>query len=402
MLNKEIFLDEKIWREEWHKRNALIQRRCSRCAYHDQTPGIVFDEKGICNYCYQQDQLTQQYPGGTKGQSDFLHIVETIKKEGKKQAYDVIVGVSGGCDSSYLISLAKEVGLRPLAVHFDNTWNSTIAVQNIQKVLQKLNVELWTHVVNNEEYDDLYLAILKAGVPDLEAPTDLALASTLNIAASKFKVRYVFEGHSFKSEGLSPLGWLYMDAQYVQDMHQKFGCLKQLKTYPHMWFSRQLKWMLFNRLKKIRPLWYLDYNKEAVKADLVKKFGWEWYGGHHLENRMTAFYHSYFLPRRFNIDQRVNGYSALIRSGQMNRTEALEILTEPPNCDLELVEMIKRRWKLSNEDFVALMTLPIKKYTDYKTYKPLFEKLRPFFYLMAKMELIPWSFYIKYTAKSGK
>ena len=164
-----------------------------------------------------------------------------------------------------------------------------------------------------------------------------------------------------------------------------------------MWFSLQLKWMLLNRFKKIRPLWYLDYDKEAEKKVLSEEFGWKWYGGHHLENRMTAFYHSFFLPRKFNIDQRANGFSAMVRTNQMDRDDALEQLKLPPNCDLELVEMIKKRWGYSNETFSSLLSQPHHFYTDFETYKPLFEQLRPFFYLMAKMEVIPWSFYIKYT-----
>jgi len=399
VVNPTIFRDETTWLTEWHHKNKS-RKRCSRCVYDEFTPNISFDAHGVCNYCYQHDQLSKQYPGGDAGQRDFTAIVETIKQAGKNKPYDVIVGVSGGCDSSYLVTLAKDVGLRPLAVHFDNTWNSTTAVENISNVLDKLNVELWTYVVDNHEYDDLYLALLKAGVPDLEAPTDLGLASTLNMAASKFGVQYIFEGHSFRSEGLSPLGWLYMDAKYVYNIHREFGTLSKLKTYPYMWLTRQFKWMLYNRFKKIRPLWYLDYNKDEVKKRLTEQFGWKWYGGHHLENRMTAFYHTYFLPRRFGIDQRVNGFSALVRSGQMNRFEAIEQLESPPPCDLNLVEMIKKRWKLTDDAFVALMTLPHKRYTDYKTYKKTFERLRPLFYLMAKFELIPWSFYVKYTAKT--
>lgn len=399
MLNREIFINEQAWLTEWKEQKQSLLR-CQRCAYDALTAGIVFDAKGVCNYCHQHDQLIAQYPGGRKGESDFSQIVDKIKKAGKRKPYDVIVGVSGGCDSSYLITLAKDAGLRPLAVHFDNTWNSTIAVENISNLLEKLKVELWTYVVDNQEYDDLYLAMLKAGVSDIEAATDLALAVTLNTAASKFNIQYILEGHSFRSEGISPLGWMYMDAKYLYHVHKQFGQLPKLHTYPYMWLSLQFKWMLINRFKKVRPLWYLDYNKEEAKRKLSKDYGWQWYGGHHLENRITAFYHTYFLPRRFGIDQRANGFSALVRSGQMDRSQAIQQLETPPDCDLDLVDMIKKRWKLSEEDFLQLMTLPRKKYTDYKTYKKTFEKLKPVFYLMAKLELIPWSFYVKYTAKS--
>ncbi len=398
-MNERIFIDEKAWEEEWFsRRKRATQKRCNRCLYDAATPGISFDAKGMCSYCQTHDQLMEQYQSEA-GKAEFYKIVDKIKYDGRKKQYDLIVGVSGGADSSYLIYLAKELGLRPLAVHFDNTWNSTIAVENIHHVLNKLNVDLWTHVVDNDEYDDLYRAILQAGVPDLEAPTDLALAVTLNTAAIKHGIKYIFEGHSFKTEGISPLGWLYMDAKYVHSMHKQYGKLKNLKTYPYMWLSKQLKWMLWSRLKKIRPFWYLDYQKEEAKKMLTEKFAWQWYGGHHLENRITNFYHTYFIVRRFNIDNRINGYAAMVRSGQMDRQVGLELLESVPTCDPTLVELVKKRLGLSDNEFLTFMTQPQRTYKEFKTYKPTFEKMRPFFYLMAKMNLIPMSFYLKYTAK---
>lgn len=400
-LDRAIFVDESAWDAEWQRRyNSIERKRCKRCLYDQTTPAISFDANGVCSYCHTHDQLMAQYQSAS-GKAEFDNIVKKIKHEGRHKKYDVIVGVSGGADSSYMIHLAKEYGLRPLAVHFDNTWNSTIAVENINNVLDKLNVELWTHVVDNREYDDLYLAILKAGVPDLEAPTDLALAVTLNMAAVKYGIKYVFEGHSFVTEGISPLGWLYMDAKYIDSMHRQYGTLGRLNSYPYMWLSRQLKWMLFNRLKKIRPFWYLDYRKEEAKQFLTDQYGWQWYGGHHLENRITNFYHTYFIARRFNIDGRINGYAAMVRSGQMDREEGIAKLATAPKCDPEIVNLVKKRFNLTDTEFLDLMVQPQRTYKDYKTYKPVFERMRPFFYVMAKMNLIPMSFYIKYTSKSA-
>lgn len=399
-MNERIFIDDAAWQEDWERRHLVKKNRCTRCLYDEDTPAIKFDSQGVCSYCHTHDQLMQQYQSET-GRKEFANIVKTIKADGKNKAYDVIVGVSGGADSSYMIYLAKELGLRPLAVHFDNTWNSTIAVENISNVLEKLNVELWTHVVDNQEYDDLYRAILKAGVPDLEAPTDLALAATLNTAAVKYGIKYIFEGHSFKTEGISPLGWLYMDAKYVHSMHQTYGDLKKLYSYPHMWLSKQLKWMLWNRLKKIRPFWYIEYEKEEAKKFLTEKFNWQWYGGHHLENRMTNFYHTYFIARRFNIDGRVNGFAALVRSGQMSREEGIEKLSQAPMCDPEIVELVKKRLNIADNEFIQLMTQQKRFYKEFNTYKPTFEKMRPFFYVMAKMNMIPMSFYMKYTIKDN-
>lgn len=397
-MDEQIYKDETAWENEWQIRQSIPRKRCTRCLYSEVTPRITFDSQGVCNYCHIHDQLMHEYQGKS-GKDKFNQIVSQIKHDGKNKPYDIIVGVSGGADSSYMIYLAKELGLRPLAVHFDNTWNSTIAVENIDNVLKALNIPLWTHVVDNFEYDDLYRAIMLAGVPDLETPTDLALAATLNIAAIKHDIKYVFEGHSFKTEGIAPLGWPYMDAKYLDSMHKQYGKLGRLKTYPYMWLSKQLKWMLWNRLKKIRPFWYLDYQKEETKKMLAEKFNWQWYGGHHLENRITNFYQTYFLARRFNRDSRLNGYSALVRSGQMDRSEGLASLASAPKCDPTIVDLVKKRLGFSDDEFIKVMTQPSRTFRDFKTYKPVFEKMRPFFYVMAKMNLVPMSFYLKYTKK---
>src|SRR5437763_716652 len=157
-----------------------MTRRCTRCLYDESVPSITFDENGVCNYCHTHDSLAAEYPVGADGQARLQKIADQIRHDGRGKQYDVVVGVSGGCDSSYLLYLTKHVlGLRPLAVHFDNTWNSTTAVANIQRVLKALDVDLYTYVVDNEEYDDIYRSFLKAGVADIEAPTDIGLATVL-------------------------------------------------------------------------------------------------------------------------------------------------------------------------------------------------------------------------------
>ena len=388
------------WLAQWAEQAARPVLRCARCLYDENTPAIIFDENGVCNYCQMADDLDREYPAGQEGERILESLAEKIRRAGRRKKYDVVVGVSGGCDSSCLVIKAKELGLRPLAAHFDNTWNSTIAVQNIHSVLEKLNVDLFTYVVDNAEYRDIQRAFLRAGVPDLESPTDLGLASTLYMAASKYGVKYIFEGHSFRTEGVSPLGWLYMDAKYVRSVHRQYG-ERKMKTYPSMWFRRQMKWRLLNRIKFIRPLYYINHNKEAAKRMLSEQYGWQWYGGHHLENRITNFYHTYFMPRRFGIDQRLNGFSALVRSGQMSRQEGLDGISRPPDVDFELVDLVKKRLGLDDETFERLMTQPIRTWREFKTYKPMFERLRPMFWVMYKMDLLPKSFYIKYTSKDN-
>ena len=373
-------------------------KECTRCTYTDAMPNIVFDEEGVCNYCKQSDLFDETYPIGAEGRQRLEKLAEDIKKAGKGKQFDCAIGVSGGCDSSYLLHLMKELGLRPLAVHFDNTWNSAIATQNIKTMLDQLDIELFTLVVDNKEYDDLYRSFLLAGVPDIETPTDIGLATTMYIACEKYKIKYVIDGHSFRTEGITPLGHLYMDGKYIESVHKAYGKLP-MKTFPNLWFHKFLKWMVFNRIKRVRPLYYIDYNKAEAKKFLQEKYGWQWYGGHHLENRFTAFYHSYFMPKRFKLDQRVNEVAALVRHGQMTKEEGKAMLAEAPFLEDGVFELVKKRLGFSDDEFEEVMNLPIKTYKDFKTYKQLFERLRPFFYVMQKLELVPKSFYEKYTIK---
>ena len=372
------------------------ENRCTRCLFDSTVPDLTFDAKGVCNYCRWQDELERQYPQGAEGERRLREIVDRIKAEGKRKPYDVVVGISGGCDSSYMLWRAKEWGLRPLAVHFDNTWDSTIAVENIQSLLSKLDVDLFTYVVDNEEYDDIYRSFLKAGTRDTECPTDIGLAATLNRACDEYRIKNIFEGHSFRTEGFCPLGWLYMDGRYIRSVQRAYGT-RPLKTYPNMPMRSMLRWMVLSGITKYRPLYYLDYQKEEAKKQLSAQFEWKWYGGHHLENRFTAFYWTYLMPRRFGIDGRLLGYSGLVRSGQMERDEALDLIRAPIIYDPELVAMVKKRLGFDDSEFEALMEQPIRTYREFRTYKTTFERMRPVFWALAKAERIPRTFYMRYT-----
>lgn len=370
---------------------------CSRCIYDESVPSIHFDDDGVCNYCHMVDSLIKEYhTGEPEGENTMLAIIDEIKKEGKDKKYDCIIGLSGGTDSSYMVYWALKNGLRPLAVHYDNTWNTAIATENIRKVLSKLNVDLYTWVVNNKEADDIFRAFFLADVPELDASTDLALAETMYRAASKFKVKYILEGHSFIAEGISPLGKNYFDGKYIKSIHKKFG-RKSLKTYPLMTFAKFIKWTTIKRIQKIRPLWYIKYSKEEARTFLEKEFGWEYYGGHHLENRMTAFNHSYYFPKKFEIDYRNNSLSASVRNGKMKREVAIdEYYNKPPYLEPELIEYFKKRLGFSDVEFEIIMKRPPKYWYEYPTYKKRFELLRPFFYILMKSHLVPRSFYMKY------
>jgi N-acetyl sugar amidotransferase len=370
---------------------------CNRCIYDDHIPYITFDSEGICNYCRQVEQLEIEYPTGEKGKQILEKLITQMKKEGHGKPYDVVVGVSGGCDSSYMLYLAKDCGLRPLAAHFDNTWNSKIAVENIHNILKTLNIDLYTHVVDNQEYCDIFKSFLKASVPDIDTPSDIGLATTHYLAAVKYGIKYIWEGHSFRTEGISPHGWFYMDAKYIQTIQEQFGSCK-LDTFPNLWMSQWLlNWTIMKGIKKIRPLYYVDYDKEKTKQFLSTTLGWKWYGGHHMENRTAYFTNNYYLPRKFNIDLRYSEYSALVRAGKMARQEALQQISEPKPFDQGILDEVKKRLNFTDAEFMKIMASPPKTYRDYKTYKQTFERMRPLFWIMYKLNLVPKSFFMKYT-----
>lgn len=369
---------------------------CTRCIYDERVPSIYFDEQGVCNYCHQVESLVEQYgTGRPKGEAVFSDIIEDIKRTGKGKPYDCILGVSGGTDSSYLAYLAKEWGLRPLAVHYDNTWNSAIATMNIHKVLSGLDIDLYTHVVANKEADDIFRAFFLSGVAEIEAATDLGYAYLLRQVASIYSIKYILEGHSFIEEGITPLGRNYFDGRYIQSIHRKFGRLK-METYPLMTFSRFLRSAVFSQVKFIRPLWYIKYSKAEAKVFLQEQFDWKYYGGHHLENRMTAFYHSVYLPQKFGGDMRNNTLAARVRNGSMSREDAWAEYNQPPLIEDELVSYFKKRLDIPDEQYEEIMATPPKNWTDFPTYKRRFERLRPLFLILAKANLVPMSFYLKY------
>jgi N-acetyl sugar amidotransferase len=367
---------------------------CSRCIFDENTPGIVFDERGVCNYCHQHDQLAQEYPTGDEGNKRLQKLANKIKSDGKGKEFDCVVGVSGGCDSSYLCYITKELGLRPLAAHFDNTWNSKIAVENIHAVLKKLDIELYTYVVDNQEFNEMAKSFLYASVPEIDALTDIGLTTTLYMAADQHHVKYIFNGHSFRTEGLMPLGMFYFDGKYIDSVYKQFGNRK-MKSFPNLWLSTWMKYLL-KGIKRYRPLYYVDYNKEEIKNFLNRELDWQWYGGHHMENRYTIFNHD-LLRNKFNIDQRYVEFSALVRSEQMSRKDALEEVQKKMPYDEEIVMEVKKRLSIPDEEFQRILRLPKKTYKDYETYHETFKRMRSFFWLMYKFDLIPKSFYIKYT-----
>ena len=370
-----------------------LYRRCTRCLYDTTIPNIKFDEEGVCEYCKIHDQMEKEYPTGHEGLEKLRELSEEIKKDGKGKMYDVVVGVSGGCDSSYLLYTAKQYGLRCLAVHFDNGWNTEVAKKNMAIVCESLQTTLYTVSVDREEFNDICLSFLKSGVGDLDIANDIGLTEALYRAADLFDVKHIFIGHSFRTEGIAPIGWTYMDGKYISEVHKKYGTMP-MKTFPNLWLKNFVKYAL-KGIKRHRPLYYVEYNKEVVKKMLSEKLGWQWYGGHHMENKYTAFEVADILPKRYGIDMRLLGHSALVRSGQLDREEALEDLREPVDGS-ELAEEVRKRLGVSKREFERFYTQPKVDRSTFKSYRRTFKLMKPFWWLMYKLNRIPKSFYIKY------
>jgi len=371
-------------------------RVCSRCIYDSTFLGIEFDAEGVCSFCHQINKMIEMYgTGNAKGQADLDAIIAKIKARGHGRKYDCVIGVSGGTDSSYLMLKAVDWGLRPLAVHYDNTWNNACSTQNIRKVTSALDIDLHTYVIANKEADDIYRATLLASIPEWDASSDIAYVQVLRSAAAKYGIGYILEGHSFQAEGISPISNNYFDGKYVQSIHARFGRLP-MKTFPNLTFFRFVKWVILYRQQFIRPFWYIKYSKEAAREELARRTGWEYYGGHHLENRAAVFGHTVYLPKKHKIDYRFLSLAASVRAGLLPRDEALAAYRVPVEADPDIVEYVRKRLGMTPAEYAAAMAAPNKSWRDYPTYKRRFEKLRPLFYVLAKSNLVPMSFYLKY------
>jgi len=368
---------------------------CSRCVMDDTVPGITFDENGICTFCKIHDELERKYPLNDETNKRLQSLVAKIKKDGKGKKYDCIVGVSGGRDSTFTLYNAVKLGLRPLAVHFDNGWNSEIAVQNIRNACEKLKVDLYTYVADWEEFKDLQVAFLKASVPDGEVPTDWVITSVLYKVAFKERIKYFIGGHSFRTEGTTPLTWTYQDGRYVRDIHRRFG-RRKIKSFPIMDLWEYLFYIIYG-IKYIRLLYYLNYDEKEVIKTLKRELNWEEYGDKHHESTYTSFFQSYILTRKFNIDKRKIHYSALIRSGQLRRDEAMELLKEDPyQGGKEMLEYNIKKLGLNYNEFEEIMNSKNKSFRDYKSYYNLIKKFEPLVKFGIKLNLIPEVIMYKY------
>lgn len=381
--------------------NKYPKKICSRCILDETVPELQLDENNVCNYCHLHEVLEKQYPRGKAAKTALEKLLKQIKKDGKGKKYDCIVGVSGGTDSSYMLYQTTELGLRPLAVHFDNGWNSEIAVNNIKKVCTKLNVDLYTYVVDWEEFKNLQISFLKASVSDAEIPTDVGLHAALVQTAAKEKIKYVFNGRSFRNEGIAPIGWTYIEGKYIRSVQREYGDYK-LKTFPNFTLFDLFYYNVLRGIKVIAFLNYFDYNKEKAKKLLANKFSWQYYGGNHHESIYTLFFQSFYLPKKFNIDKRKTELSACIRSEQITREEGLKKINgRAYKFDNEIVNYTISKLGLTKQEFEKIMKAKNKTFRDYHTYYPLLNKFKWSIKFAFKLGIIPEIYYYKYSILLG-
>jgi N-acetyl sugar amidotransferase len=334
-------------------------------------PDISFGMGGVCNFCHAAiNRLNNEGYVSDASNNKLDILIADIKRQGLGKTYDCIIGVSGGVDSSYVAYIVKEkYGLRPLAVHFDNGWNSELAVKNIELLLKKLKIDLYTHVVDWEEFKDLQLSFLKASIANSEIPTDHAIFALLYKIANKNRVKYIIHGGNLSTESIMPASWMHdaKDLRLIKSIHRRFGKIP-LKTFPSMGYLG-LAWNIF--VKKIRYvgiLNYFEYNKDAAIAKLERELGWRRYEAKHFESIYTRFFQGYLLPKKFGMDKRRPHFSSLIISGQMTREHALEELEKAPYnpaIAAEDKEYICQKFGFSTSEFDDIMKAEVKMATDY-------------------------------------
>ncbi len=348
---------------------------CSQCVMDTTDSNIVFDAQGVCDHCHNyRTQVLPHWHTDETGLQRLSRDVEKIKQEGAGKDFDCILGMSGGVDSSYLTYLAKEkLGLRPLVFHVDAGWNSQIAVNNIEMLIDKLGLDLYTEVIDWEEIKDLQLAFFKAGVPFLDIPQDHAFFATMYNFAEKYDIKYILTGANYSTECVrNPVEWIYYgtDVSLIRDIHSRFG-QRPLKRFPLSNILRHKIYLrYFKKIQVIKPLDYFPYRKEDAIQLLEEKFGWQRYPQKHFESRFTRFYEGYWLPKKFGYDTRRVQFSSLILTGQMTREAALEALKAPALDDATVaqeMEFVANKLDITVAELKGFLDLPNKTHLDYRS-----------------------------------
>ncbi len=345
---------------------------CTNCVMDTTDSKIEFDVNGVCDFCndYKNNVLPNWNP--VEDNPELERIASEMRNAGKGKKYDCIIGLSGGTDSSYLCYIAKEkMKLRPLVFVVDTGWNLNVAVENIERIVRTLDLDMYTEVVNWNEMKDLQLAFFRSQVPYQDLPQDHAIFAALYNYAVKHGIKYVLTGANTATEGIRPpIEWVYQnDITFIKDVHKKFG-KRSLKTFPLCGMIKyRLFYPYFKGMKRVAPLNLIPYNKEEVQVFLNEKFGWEKYANKHYENVFTRFYEGYYLPYKFGYDKRKCYFSNMILTGDMTREAALDELNQSPYSE-EMInedkEYIAKKLGITTEEFDVLISGESKTFEDYK------------------------------------
>lgn len=346
-------------------------RTCTRCVMNDSSDRmILFDEEGQCNYCTKAyDDIGMRYFPNEEGKRKLEQLLETVKENGKGKKYDCIMGLSGGLDSSYLAYLGYQWGLRVLAVHIDDGFDTEISKSNLQKLIAATGFDYEVITPDAVQFNDLTLAYMKAGVPNIAIPQDNVLFAFIYKKVRAYGIKYFMSGNNFALECILQKGNTHdaMDIENLMDIHNKFG-KEPVDRLEFLTRQQMIKDKEELGIETPMPLDYIDYNREKAFQELKEFCGFEYYGRKHLENILTAFIQLYWFPKKFGVDKRTSHLSSMIASGQMTREEALEELKEPLYNEEMMdsyIEMIKEKLRISDEEFQEIMEAPAHQHSEY-------------------------------------
>lgn len=344
---------------------------CAVSVMDDSDPDIVFDADGVCQHVRMaRRRLETECVRGPEGEERLAGLVAQVKAEGRGKPYDCVIGLSGGVDSSYVALRARELGLRPIAIHLDNGWNSEAAVSNIESLVRVLDIDLHTVVVDWNEIRDLQRAFFRASIPNVEAVTDHAIFAAVYRATRRWGTRFILPGSNVETESIMPTAWGHSarDSHIIRVLHRHHGDLRRLKSYPLMPPWEFLWHTVTRRVRNLPILNYGPYNKRTVIDRLQREVGWRPYPRKHGESRFTRFFQEYYLPRKFGFDKRKAHYSNLIVAGQMTRDEAFAALNEPlyrgAEAEIEL-DYVTKKLGFSDSDWASIMAAPPRRYEDF-------------------------------------
>ncbi|MCB0479635.1 MAG: N-acetyl sugar amidotransferase [Crocinitomicaceae bacterium] len=335
---------------------------CTRCVMDTTTSLISFDEKGICDLCKEYESVAKDtfLRESSLRDKELKELIQKIKEYGERKSYDCIIGMSGGMDSSYLAVWAYENGIKPLIVHFDNGWNSELAVKNIENVVSKCGFDLYTYVINWEQFKELQLAYFRASVIDIEVPTDQLILASLYKIAKERNIKIILAGNNIVTETILPKDWLWWnkwDLVNLRNIYKKFGN-KSIKDFPTLSKKDYIRYTERDGIKAYTVFDKTGFDLKTVKEKLSKDYDYKIYEYKHYESIFTRFYQGYILPKKFNVDKRKAHLSNQIMAGYITRDQALDELkkpTYPPDLQKSDLEYVLKKWEITQEEFDRVM-----------------------------------------------